>query len=152
MPPWDKGDSMYVVIKMFDDLQDMQIVGGIRTYHRYRPGDAYPREGYRPTSARVRELLTGANALRRPLIAMPEALPEDGGMENSGAGQAAMEAERAAREAATAAKAAEKAAKETEKAAGTMAKAAKNTAKRKPVAKPAARKTARQASGKKAGS
>ena len=143
---------MYVVIKMFDDLQDMQIVGGIRTYHRYRPGDAYPREGYRPTSARVRELLTGANALRRPLIAMPEALPEDGGMENSGAEQAAMEAERAAREAAEAAKAAEKAARETAKAAGTMAKAVKNTSKRKPAAKNTAKRPARQTSGKKAGS
>lgn len=149
MPPWDKGGSMYVVVKMFDDLQDVQTVGGIRTYHRYRPGDAYPREGYRPTSARIRELLTGANALRTPLIAIPAALPEE--MENGGAGQAAAEAERAAREAAEAAKAAEKAARETAKAAGTMAKTVKNTAKRKPAAKPAAKKTAR-ASGKKAGS
>ena len=136
---------MYVVIKMFDDLQDMQIVGGIRTYHRYRPGDAYPREGYKPTSARIRELLTGANALRRPLIAIPEALTEDGGAMNSGAEQAAMEAERAAREAATAAKAAAKAA-------GTMAKAVKNTSKRKPAAKNTAKRPARQTSGKKAGS
>lgn len=143
---------MYVVIKMFDDLQDMQIVGGIRTYHRYRPGDAYPREGYRPTSARIRELLTGANALRRPLIAIPEALTEDGGTMNSGAEQAAMEAERAAREAAEAAKAAEKAARETAKAAGTMAKTVKNTAKRKPAAKNTAKRPARQTSGKKAGS
>lgn len=143
---------MYVVIKMFDDLQDMQIVGGIRTYHRYRPGDAYPREGYRPTSARIRELLTGANALRRPLIAIPEAFTEDGGTMNSGAEQAAMEAERAAREAAEAAKAAEKAARETAKAAGTMAKAVKNTSKRKPAAKNTAKRPARQTSGKKAGS
>lgn len=67
---------MYIVIKMFDDLQDTQVVAGIRSYHRYRPGDEYPRPGYKPTSARVQALLTGNNALRMPLIAICESVEE----------------------------------------------------------------------------
>ncbi|MDO4803883.1 MAG: hypothetical protein Q4A32_03570 [Lachnospiraceae bacterium] len=62
---------MYIVIKMFDDLQDSTTVQGIRSYHRYKPGDTYPREGYTPTSERVKSLLTCDNAQGRPLIAVP---------------------------------------------------------------------------------
>ena len=68
---------MYIVVKMFDDLQDTKVVGGIRTYHRYNVGDEYPREGYTPTSERVRSLLTGNNPLKVPLIGiLEEKLPE----------------------------------------------------------------------------
>lgn len=63
---------MFIVIKMFDDLQDVQMVSGIRSYHRYKPGDVYPREGYKPATARIQSLLTGDNALKTPLIAIPE--------------------------------------------------------------------------------
>ena len=62
---------MYVVIRTFVDLQDWQVVGGIRSYHRYIPGDVYPREGLTPTPERIRSLLTADNALRTPLIAVP---------------------------------------------------------------------------------
>ena len=61
---------MFIVIKMFDDLQDSQVVNGIRSYHRYNPGDVYPREGCKPTSERIRSLLSGENALHTPLIAI----------------------------------------------------------------------------------
>ena len=67
---------MYIVVKMFDDLQDTNVVGGIRTYHRYHVGDEYPREGYTPTSERVRSLLTGNNPLKVPLIGILK-LPEE---------------------------------------------------------------------------
>lgn len=69
---------MYIVVKMFDDLQDMKVVGGIRAYHRYHVGDEYPRAGYTPTSERVRSLLTGDNSLKIPLIGiLEEKLPEE---------------------------------------------------------------------------
>ena len=69
---------MYIVVKMFDDLQDTKVVGGIRTYHRYHVGDEYPREGYTPTSERGRSLLTGNNPLKIPLIGiLEEKLPEE---------------------------------------------------------------------------
>ena len=61
---------MFIVIKMFDDLQDSQVVGDVRSYHRYNPGDVYPREGCKPTSERIRSLLSGDNALHTPLIAI----------------------------------------------------------------------------------
>ena len=62
---------MYVVIRTFVDLQDWQVVGGIRAYHRYIPGDVYPREGLTPTPERIRSLLTADNAQHVPLIAVP---------------------------------------------------------------------------------
>ena len=69
---------MYIVVKMFDDLQDTKVVGGIRTYHRYHVGDEYPRAGYTPTSERVQSLLTGNNPLKVPLIGiLEEKLPEE---------------------------------------------------------------------------
>ena len=69
---------MYIVVKMFDDLQDTKVVGGIRTYHRYHVGDEYPRAGYTPTTERVRSLLTGNNPLKVPLIGiLEEKLPEE---------------------------------------------------------------------------
>ena len=58
---------MYIVTKSFDDLCDPQGVRG-RSYHRYKPGDVYPRRGYKPTSERVRALLSGDNALGVSLI------------------------------------------------------------------------------------
>lgn len=73
---------MYIVVKMFDDLQDTKVVGGIRTYHRYHVGDEYPREGYAPTSERVQSLLTGNNPLKVPLIGiLEEKLPEEDALE-----------------------------------------------------------------------
>lgn len=69
---------MYIVVKMFDDLQDTKVVGGIRTYHRYNVGDEYPRAGYTPTTERVQSLLTGDNSLKAQFIGiLEEKLPEE---------------------------------------------------------------------------
>ena len=51
----------YRVIKAFADLQD----GG----HRYKVGDAYPREGATVTDRRLGSLLSADNRQKTPLIA-----------------------------------------------------------------------------------
>ena len=68
---------MYIVVKMFDDLQDTEVVGGIRTYHRYNVGDEYPRAGYTPTTERVQSLLTGNNSLKAKFIGILEEKPPE---------------------------------------------------------------------------
>lgn len=61
---------MYIVLHVFDDLQDTRVVGGIKTYHRYLAGEEYPREGYTPTPERIAELAGSNNAQKRPIIAV----------------------------------------------------------------------------------
>lgn len=56
---------MYIVLEEFVDLQDDK--------HMYKEGDEYPRTGYSPLEERIKELLTGANILGKPLIAKGEA-------------------------------------------------------------------------------
>ncbi len=51
---------MYEVIYMFMDLQDND--------HVYAVGDKYPREGYEPTLARIRELSGEENKIGKQLI------------------------------------------------------------------------------------
>ena len=51
---------MYKVIYKFKDLQDDN--------HVYEVGDTFPREGYEPTLARMRELASDKNAIGKPLI------------------------------------------------------------------------------------
>ena len=63
---------MYVVLHLFDDLDDKEKVLGIESYHRYNVGDEYPREGYTPTAERIESLLTGNNARKVPLIGVLE--------------------------------------------------------------------------------
>ncbi len=63
---------MYVVIRPWVDLQDWKIVDGITSYHRYKPGDTYPREGLNPTPERIHALSTSDNLQHVPLIAIPE--------------------------------------------------------------------------------
>ena len=63
---------MYVVLHLFDDLDDKEKVLGIESYHRYNVGDEYPREGYTPTAERIKSLLTGNNARKIPLIGVLE--------------------------------------------------------------------------------
>ena len=46
---------MYKVVEFFNDLQD----GG----HAYKPGDTFPREGFKASDARLEEL-SGANNAR----------------------------------------------------------------------------------------
>ena len=63
---------MYVVIRPWVDLQDWKIVDGIKSYHRYNPGDVYPRDGLNPTPERIHALSTSENLQHTPLIAIPE--------------------------------------------------------------------------------
>ena len=51
---------MYKVILRFADLQDSS--------HVYEVGDAYPREGVKPTQERISELLGASNKIGAPLI------------------------------------------------------------------------------------
>lgn len=51
---------MYKAIRYFEDLKDDS--------HVYRTGDVYPRDGYKPTKARITELSTDKNRRNKPLI------------------------------------------------------------------------------------
>jgi len=50
----------YMVKKSFIDLKDGR--------HEYKAGEAYPRAVYKPTKARVKELLSDKNKQHTPLI------------------------------------------------------------------------------------
>lgn len=50
----------YVVIEEFCDKTD--------EFHPYKPGMEFPREGLEVNEARIKELSTDANALKKPLI------------------------------------------------------------------------------------
>lgn len=56
---------MYRVIEYFIDLQDAN--------REYYPGETYPRDGYKPTAARIAELSGAKNLRRVPLIQKAEA-------------------------------------------------------------------------------
>ena len=58
---------MYTVLVSFRDLQD--------DGYRYHAGDVFPRPGMEVTEARINELSTAANRLKKPLI-KAEAKPE----------------------------------------------------------------------------
>lgn len=51
---------MYRVISPFRDLKNDE--------HPYKVGDVYPVEGYKPTKARIKELVEGKNPLNRAFI------------------------------------------------------------------------------------
>ena len=50
----------YIVIEGFCDKTD--------EFHPYKPGMEFPREGLEVSEARIKELSTDANALKKPLI------------------------------------------------------------------------------------
>ena len=50
----------YIVIEEFAHKTD--------GHHAYKPGMVFPREGLDVTEARIKELSTAENALRKPLI------------------------------------------------------------------------------------
>lgn len=50
----------YRVIRFFYDLTD--------SAHEYRVGDSFPRKGMTVSNARIKELSTGKNKLKVPLI------------------------------------------------------------------------------------
>lgn len=56
---------MYKVIKSFYDLQDLK---KDKTYKFYEEGEKYPRQGQKPSDARIEELLGSNNAQGEPLI------------------------------------------------------------------------------------
>lgn len=51
---------MYKVVSFFHDLQDGN--------HEYKVGDVYPRDGYKPSTTRIKELSGDDNAQGKPLI------------------------------------------------------------------------------------
>ena len=51
---------MYKVLVMFEDLKDKS--------HRYNVGDLYPREGLKPSKARIAELSSVGNRRKQVLI------------------------------------------------------------------------------------
>lgn len=59
---------MYKVVKMFDDLQDSTNTKSGTVYHRYEVGDVYPRQGLKPSAARIKELSGSGNLQETPLI------------------------------------------------------------------------------------
>ena len=60
---------MFRVIHPFNDLTDYVAVKDGRIYHRYEVGDEFPRKGRpMPSEARIYELSTIFNNLKRPLI------------------------------------------------------------------------------------
>lgn len=50
----------FKVVNHFTDLKDNR--------HKYQVGDIYPREGYKPTLARIKQLMSGNNKLKKSLI------------------------------------------------------------------------------------
>ena len=57
---------MYKVVVMFTDLKDGN--------HKYEVGDTYPREGYKPSLVRVKELSTNEN--KRGIALIEEVVEE----------------------------------------------------------------------------
>lgn len=53
-------EKYLVIYKSFRDLQDNGFV--------YKKGDIYPREGLKPTKARIKELVTTKNKIGKVLI------------------------------------------------------------------------------------
>lgn len=51
---------MYTVLKYFCDLED--------SGHEYFEGDAYPRQGYKPSKDRIIYLQSSKNRVRTPVI------------------------------------------------------------------------------------
>lgn len=59
---------MYTVLEYFTDLQDNSYV--------YKAGDVYPRKGYTPDEARIKELSGKNNLRKRPVIKKAAAVEE----------------------------------------------------------------------------
>ena len=76
-PVWQKGDGMYRVTTLFDDLQDKVPTANGLVSWRYFPGDTYPRKGAEPSAERIMELMSDRNAQGKPLIEeIPDQDPE----------------------------------------------------------------------------
>ena len=59
---------MYKVTHFFHDLQDSHTTKDGTVYHAYNVGDTYPRDGYKPSDDRIKELSGKDNIRGVPLI------------------------------------------------------------------------------------
>ena len=67
---------MYKVIQFFHDLQDYTTTKNGTVYHAYDVGDTYPRDGYKPSEDRIKELSGRDNIRGIPLIEEQEKAPK----------------------------------------------------------------------------
>lgn len=59
---------MYKVTHFFYDLQDSHTTKDGTVYHAYNVGDTYPRDGYKPSDERIKELSGRDNIRGIPVI------------------------------------------------------------------------------------
>lgn len=67
---------MYKVTHFFHDLQDSHTTKDGTVYHAYNAGDTYPRDGYKPSDDRIKELSGRDNIRGVPLIEEQEKAPK----------------------------------------------------------------------------
>ena len=67
---------MYKVTHFFHDLQDYTTTKNGTVYHAYNVGDTYPRDGYKPSEDRIKELSGRDNIRGIPLIEEQEKAPK----------------------------------------------------------------------------
>ena len=67
---------MYKVTHFFHDLQDSHTTKDGTVYHAYNVGDTYPRDGYKPSDDRIKELSGRDNIRGVPLIEEQEKAPK----------------------------------------------------------------------------
>ena len=67
---------MYKVTHFFHDLQDSHTTKDGTVYHAYNVGDTYPRDGYKPSDERIKELSGRDNIRGIPLIEEQEKAPK----------------------------------------------------------------------------
>lgn len=67
---------MYKVTHFFHDLQDYTTTKNGTVYHAYDVGDTYPRDGYKPSEDRIKELSGRDNIRGIPLIEEQEKAPK----------------------------------------------------------------------------
>lgn len=63
---------MYKVVQFFHDLQDYTTTKNGTVYHAYNVGDTYPRDGYKPSEDRIKELSGKDNIRGVTLIELVE--------------------------------------------------------------------------------
>lgn len=67
---------MYKVTHFFYDLQDSHTTKDGTVYHAYNVGDTYPRDGYKPSEDRIKELSGRDNIRGIPVIEEQEKAPK----------------------------------------------------------------------------
>ena len=67
---------MYKVTHFFHDLQDSHTTKDGTVYHAYNVGDTYPRDGYKPSEDRIKELSGRDNIRGIPLIEEQDKAPK----------------------------------------------------------------------------